>query len=212
MTITLLDKKTTYTIKNRAELIADLSPAVLGRSSDLTILGKRLGTWLHDADDHPFADVGALADGLIATVGFGQKRQEKGNALEDSAASFIGGGVARGGGGVPDWAVPHVTTKGSQDPDLYERTTPPKQNTNCVKADVWSDGQVGIVGGAAKAQNLGKFKGICGQLRTICASHGKESYVFAHHETPQEVIKAAIEANVSAVMVYGADDQWTKVN
>jgi hypothetical protein len=213
MTITLLDKKTTYNLDNRADLIKDLAPVVQGKGSDLGKLGKRFGDWLRDAiDDHPFDNVDALADALIATVGFGQQRQTQGDVREDSAAACISGTVSRGGGAVPDWAAAHVTMKGKQDPDLYERTDPPKQNTNCVKADVWSASAAGIVGGAAKAKNLGKFKGICGQLRTICASHGVQSYVFAHHETPREVIDAAIASNVDSVMVLGADDQWTKVN
>jgi hypothetical protein len=210
MTITLRDKQTTYGSDTLPELVAELTVAVVSQGSELSRLGRRLGRLAHDTADHPFDNVAALAAHLIATVGIGEERQQRGGDLEASAAAYIGGTVARGND-VPEWARPYVKVKGKQDPDLY--STDLANTALTIKADVWSDGAVGIVGGAAKAKNEGKFKGICGQLRRICDDHGKQALVFAHHETPPNITRAAANAvGAGNVLIFGVDGQWTPLS
>lgn len=206
MTITLQDTATTYTINNAGILAGLLAPVVQGKGSDLKELGRRLSTLLKDQNDHPYLNIDALADDLILVVGYGKARQQKGKDLEESAAVVIGGIIARGNS-IPGWAKPYVKDNGSQDPDLY--STDLGNVSLTVKPDVWSDTAVGIVGGAAKDNNLGNFKGICRQLFDICATYNKQAVVFAHHTTPVEVTDAAAGiVGPANVLIYGANDQW----
>lgn len=208
MPITMLNTSTTYTNANVGDLIKLLTPELVSRGRSLKELGRRLGQMVKPGSAAAsFAGISDLADHLIKTYDSGVSRQARGDELENLAAQYIGGSMAKGDT-IPDWAVPFVKNNGNdRDPDLYE--TAQKDTALTIKPDVWSDSVVGIVGGAAKDGNLGKFKGICGQLNDLCQIHGKTPMVFADGATPQRVIDAAKEAVGGAnVLVLQADDSW----
>jgi hypothetical protein len=159
--------------------------------------GYLLNRWLVDPDKKhgPFADARELQAALVAATAAGRAAEKKGEDLEAEAAAYIGGEIAVGPSG--------------QDEIVKTTSKEPGKEHRHVKLDVKSDAVLGIVGGAAKAGNLEKFRGICRDLRDIAAEHGKRPMVFAAGDTPAPVLDAA-EAIVGAanVMVRVDPNHW----
>ncbi|GAA2669471.1 MULTISPECIES: hypothetical protein [Actinosynnema] len=167
--------------------------------------GAFLGKRLHAGAS--FADLAELAAAIGAAQEGGAAGRELGEAREVSAAKALDGGwVARDR--VPEWAAPFTTThKGGQDPELRME---PERGSLSIRVDVWSDTQVGVVGGADKDRSHGKFGSICATLRKLCERHGKTPVVFAAAGTGQAVITIAVaEVGAANVRVERADGVWT---
>lgn len=133
-----------------------------------------------------YANYRELFDALKAMNEGGAKSQEVGKERETRVAEQIGGQVADAGKYGQDEVV-HYMQGG-------------KPTHRHVKLDVKSGSVFGIVGGAAKAKNLVKFRSICHDLKAIAEQNGRKPQVFCDRNTPYEVARAAAdivgEANV----------------
>lgn|GEM_PF-4411424 len=135
---------------------------------------------------YAYADYRELFEALRAMNQGGAKSQEVGKERETRVAEQIGGQVADAGKYGQDEVVHYM--QGGKPTDRH------------VKLDVKSASVFGIVGGAAKARNLIKFRNICHDLKAIAEQNGKAPQVFCDRNTPYGVARAAAdivgEANV----------------
>ena len=167
-------------------------------------LGSLLFKWVSDAEPRDFKTSKELYDALVKTSDVGRQIQDRGDLLEQEAARVIGGEVAEGGkfGGDPELhsaARPHQHVK----LDVLRRRDRTK-GIDPANLEV-----VGIVGGGAKAKNLGKFKTICIELRAICDEFQLRPVVFASETTPQQVIDTALPiVGAGNVYVRMPPGQW----
>lgn len=227
MPIKLLDPDKTYTNADYAELKglvidavkklvaeAGLAPdeAEKQEKEQLGQVGKRMGTLLKPSNPkiEEFADARAMVVALLSSYAIGAQQQKVGDDLEALAASHIGGGVAKGDT-IPAWAVAFVKNNGNnKDPDLF---TNDQRTGESIKPDVWSDTQVGIVGGAAKAKDLGNFIERATRLSRVCGALRKTALVFAADNTPAQVTEAARGiVGADNVLVLQADKSWLSLS
>lgn len=207
MPIMLTDTGTTYTTQNAGVLAKLLVPVLKGKGRDLKELGGRLGAMIKPTSPlKEFGNLDELADYIISSYDAGKLKQAAGDDLENLAADYLGGSVAKGDT-IPAWAVDVVKNNGNDaDPDLYAG---PGRTGATVKPDVWSDAAVGIVGGAAKADNLPKLNAICGQLALVCDAHNKTPLVFCTGDTPVEVLDTVAEhVGKENVLILQGDKSW----
>jgi hypothetical protein len=143
-------------------------------------IGDLIHKWLIKGEHGPYATSQELADALKAASERGRDIGKEGKERERRAADKERGEVADEG-------------RYGQDEIVYFDPNPDRTNHRHVKLDIKSDTIFGIVGGAAKARNLEKFKTICRDLQAISQVHGKTPKVYCEADTPKEVIDAAIE-------------------
>jgi hypothetical protein len=144
-----------------------------------TSAGKVLKNWLSSGSHGPFATSADLRDALEKRSNKGAEINKLGKEREESVATGLGGSVAAVG-------------KYGQDEVVYLDPSSTRTNHRHVKLDVKNDTVYGIVGGAAKANNLEKFASICRDLLVISEAHGKTAQVFCASNTPDSVIETAI--------------------
>lgn len=166
--------ETTYEEGHLADLLLMLKPP--RGATYIRILKK----WLEQEDTHVFETLEELKSTLENRSKKGKEINEKGKAREGSAAASIGGTVADAG-------------RYGQDEIVYLDESPERTNHRHVKLDIKSETVYGIVGGAAKANNLEKFKTICRDLKAISETHHKRPVVFYENDTPHVVVEAAVE-------------------
>ena len=138
-------------------------------------LGGTLAKMISKNDYGPYTDHLALLEAIKSTRGAGKNAQAVGKQREDSVAEATGASVA-------------ATGKYGQDETVHLHGS-----DRHIKLDVNGNGIYGIVGGPAKAANLEKFRGICRDLAAISAQDQKTPQVFCSHDTPLEVVHAAMD-------------------
>ncbi|AWW43343.1 hypothetical protein [Streptomyces cadmiisoli] len=182
------------------QLVAALRAAGLGSGA----FGRHLSRQILAPTDHLYASYQELVASLTDMQVNGAARQQGGDNTEESAAQHVGAWTGRGNAW-PTWAQADTQlAPGGQDPTLYAQGSGPTKQGAPVKVDIWSEHLVGIVGGAAKNDNVEKFINACKTLRKVADSHGKQAVVFAAFGTSQPIVDCAVVA-VGAPHTYVQD-------
>ncbi|HTR00567.1 MAG TPA: DUF4157 domain-containing protein [Candidatus Acidoferrum sp.] len=136
-------------------------------------LGSTLPKMLKNGDYGPYASGRELLAAIKSLRGSGERAAAIGEARERQVAAAASGSVADSG-------------KYGQDKVVHLHGS-----NRHVKLDIESPTVYGIVGGPAKAGNLVKFRGICGDLDVIAKQDGKTPKVYCTHDTPESVAETA---------------------
>ncbi|MFQ3559024.1 hypothetical protein QZN11_19780 [Streptomyces gramineus] len=167
--------------------------------------GNILARWVKDPNPHYFVNYEELAMKLSSAEAVGAQRNAVGDMREADACAAVNAWTGRSGLAAPAWAAGfYDVPPGGQDPTVWARQADGTRNRMAapVKADIWSESLLGIVGGGAKDGRIGDFQRVCGELRIVCDSHRIRPVVFAAF--------GATDSRGRAAMVVGADNTYVQ--